>query len=84
MALNLKHQTIDEFARRFREKYRNVSGNQCAELTTWLLNSFERGDFPELPFRTAFGHSISQWNSFKGRLNTLRVNYLAVRNSNGE
>jgi hypothetical protein len=84
MALNLNHQTKEEFANRFREKYRNSSRLECAKLATWLMNHLDAGDFTDLQLRTAFGLTIVQYNTLKNRMINLRTSYQLIDSAIGE
>lgn len=84
MALNLKHQTGAQLAARFRERFRNASKEEAARLATWLLSRIEAGDYTDAQVRSAFGLTVTQYNSIKTRMSTLRANWLAVQSAQGE
>ena len=84
MALVLNHQTATQFAARLRERYRTASREECARIATWILNHIEAGDFTDTQVRNVFGLTVTQYNTLKSKMTTLRTNWLAVQAAAGE
>jgi len=84
MALVLNHQTATQFAAKLRERYRNASKEECARIATWILNHIEAGDFTDTEVRNAFSLTVTQWDTLKAKMTTLRTNWLAVQAAEGE
>lgn len=83
MALNLKHQTVAEFAARLRERYRNSSRGDAARIAKWILDHLEAGDFTETQLRNVFGLTAGQWTTLKAKMTNLRAAYEAVQAAQG-
>lgn len=77
MALLLKHQTAQEFIARFREAYRNAERERVVQLARFLIAKVQAGDLTETQIRNAFGLNVSQWNTFKTKMQ----NYIAADNT---
>lgn len=84
MAINLQHQTAQEFVARFRERYLKATREDCARLATWLLNRIDAGDLTDAQVRAAFGLTAQQYSALKTRMGSLRAAWLAVRAAAGE
>ena len=84
MALNLKHQTLAEFAARLRERYRNASREEAARIATFILNKIESGDVTETQIRNVFNLTVTQWATLKEKMTTLRTSWLAIQAAQGE
>lgn len=91
MALNLQHQTAEEFAARFWAKVRAAkqSGNnlEFCRLVWWAWTKIQAGDLTNdqvrLSFNNAYGRSLNttQWNSFvTSKLVPAKDRYLAILN----
>lgn len=80
MALILKHQTVEAFMARFRAAYANSDRERCVQLGRWALGAVQAGDVTDAQCRAAFGLSVAQWNSLKGRMQA-RVNALQTLQS---
>lgn len=84
MALVLKHQTKEQFMSRFRQRYRDSSGEQCAKLSSWLLDRIDDQDFTDEQVINAFNFKVSELIQFKTRMNTLRSSLRHIRSAIGE
>lgn len=84
MALNLKHQTPAQFVARFREAYRNAEREQVARMARWLLLRIAAGDITDAQVRSAFGLTVTQWNTKKTLMQTLVDNFNAVDAARGD
>lgn len=84
MALTLHHQTAAQFAARLRERYKSASREEAARIATWLMNHIDNGDFTETQVRNAFGLNVTQWNTLKAKLTTLRTQWQAIQAAQGE
>jgi hypothetical protein len=84
MALNLKYQTVSQFADRLRLRYLKSSKIECARLAKWLLDHIDAGDFTDTQVRNAFGLSVAQYNTLKTKWTNLRTAYNAVMAAQGE
>ena len=84
MALNLKHQTLAQFAARLRERYKQSKGEGCANIARFILRGLENGDFTDTQVRNAFGMTVIQYTAFKTKLTTLRNNWQAIQEAVGE
>lgn len=80
----LNHQTAAQFAARFRARFRDSSRVECAKLAKWILDRIDAGNFTETAVRNAFGLTVTQWNTLKAKLTTMRTNYNAVLAAVGE
>jgi hypothetical protein len=74
MALLLKHQTAAQFVSRFREAYRNSERERCVQLAKFVIQA---GDLTETQVRTAFGLTVTQWNTLKTKMN----NWISAHNT---
>jgi len=79
MAINLQHQTPAEFAARLRARFKAASQTEKGRIATWLYDHYQAGDFTALQLRTAFGMTVTQFNAFVTRIQTLRTHYLALQ-----
>lgn len=84
MALTLRHQTAAQFAARLRERYRSAGKEEAARIATWVLNHIDNGDFTETQVRNAFGLNVTQWNTLKAKMTTLRTQWQAIQAAQGE
>lgn len=84
MALNLKHQTLAEFAARLREKYRGATRLEAMRLAKWIQDRTDAGELTDLQLRTAFGLAAGPWATLKARMISHRSNYDAVQAAGGE
>lgn len=84
MTLVLKHQTKEQFITRFRDKYAASNREQCAKLSTWLLDKIDAGDFDDTEIRNSFGMSVVDWVSFRNELNNLRSSLRNIQNARGK
>lgn len=71
MALLLKHQTVQQFAARAREAYRNREREELVKIARWILAALNRGDITDAQCRTAFGLNTTQWNALKTKMTSL-------------
>jgi hypothetical protein len=89
MALNLQHQTADEFAARFWQKVRDAysTGDKLAHhrLVWWIWTKIQAGDLTSnqvrLSYNNAFDKSLdsTQWNTFvTTRLVPMKDRYLSL------
>jgi len=84
MPLNLRHQTVAQFATRLREHYRSASKEDCARIATWVLTHIDNGDMTELQVRTAFGLTVAQWATLKAKFTPLRTQWQSIQGARGE
>lgn len=84
MALNLQHQTAEEFAARLRIRYLKSSREECARIAKWVLDHIEAGDFTDAQVRNAFGLTTGQYNALKTKWTNLRTAYEAMLAAQGE
>lgn len=85
MALNLRHQTVAQFAARLRERYRNASRDEAARIAHWLLEKINAGDITDAQCASAFGVTVGQWSTFKtNKLVPLHEHWTAIRAAAGE
>ena len=78
MALDLQHQTPAQFAARLSARFKAASGVEKGRLATWLYDRYQAGDVTAAQLRNAFGMTVTQFNAFVTRIQTLRTRYLAV------
>ena len=69
---------------RFRQRYRESSGEHSAKLASWLLDRLDDGDFTDDHVMTAFNMKQAEINQFKTRMNTLRSSLRQIRSAIGE
>jgi len=69
---------------RLRELYRDGKAEQVARVATWLMNRLDAGDVTDLQLRTAFGLTVTQWNTLKAKMQALRADWQAVEQAAGE
>lgn len=79
VALNLQHQTPAQFAARLVARFKAASQVEKGRLATWLYDRYQADDFTALQLRNAFGMTVTQFNTFVTRIQTLRTHYLAVK-----
>jgi hypothetical protein len=84
MALNLKHLTIAQFVARLREKYRSANADEVGKIASWVLARIAAGDVTDTQLRNAFGMTVTQYNTFKTRLQAHANNWTAVKSATGE
>jgi len=85
MAIELKNQTIAQFLRRFRARFRESERGEAARLAAWLIARVEGGDLTAAQVRAAFGLSTAaEWTAFRDRLVALRDHWVAVEGARGE
>ena len=84
MAFAPKHQTPQEFFKRFREAFREGKRERLAKLAIWLLNRITAGDVTDTQVRNEFNLTINQWNTLKTKMQTLVDNYNSVQSAAGE
>lgn len=84
MPILLKHQTPSQFVARLREAYRVSSREQTAQIARWVLAKIQTGDITDTQMRTAFGLTVAQWNTVKGRMNALKNAANALKTAAGE
>ena len=84
MALVLKHATLAQLGAAFRERFKASEGVETARLAKWLLERIQDGTFTETQVRTFFGLNLTQWNTLKTKIATLRDKYADVLAARGE
>ncbi len=84
MALLLKHQTAAQFISRFREAYRNADRERLVQLAKFIISRIAAGDITDAQCRTAFGLTVTQWNTLKTKMNNYITAYNAVQSAVGE
>ena len=84
MALALKHQTKEQFMSRFRQRYRESSGEHSAKLATWLLDRLDDQEFTDDQVMTAFNYKVSELIQLKTKLTQLRSSLRQIRSAIGE
>lgn len=84
MALDLKHQTVQQLLARVRASYLLSEGVDACRLASWLTDAIDAGDVTDAQARAAWGMTVAQWAAFKGRLNSARQNWRAVEAVKGE
>jgi hypothetical protein len=83
--LTLKHQTIAQFLRRFRLRFREAERGEAARLAAWLIQRVESGDLTIAQVRAAFDlDTAAKWTTFRDRLVALRDHWVAVEGAKGE
>lgn len=80
----LEHQTGAQFAARFRAEYQSASKARCAYLAWWIIRRLANGDVTDAGVRNAFGMTVTQYNAFKARMQTLHDHWAAVLAATGE
>ncbi len=81
MGLELKHQTPSQLLGRFREHYRDASGERALCMAAWLLDAIESGDLTDAQARAAFGPG---WGQIKARMTQMRDTHRAAKAAKGE
>jgi hypothetical protein len=71
MALNLQHQTAEQFVARLRERWREAEKDEKARLGSWLLARYNAGDVTATQIKNAFNFDNAQLSTFAARLQTL-------------
>lgn len=84
MALNLQHQTAAEFAARFRARFQRAERDDAWRLAAKLLGWIESGDITDTQARNAFGLTVTQWNTLKSKMTTMRTRYNELLAAAGE
>jgi hypothetical protein len=84
MPLNLKHQTVAQFAALVRARYRDSQAEETARLAQAILDWTADGSVTDAQWQTAFGLNIGLWNALKARMGILRDQRRAIRNARGE
>lgn len=84
MALRLRHQTVDEFADRFRARFRAAEKGEAARLAAKLIDWVEAGDITQAQVRRAFSISVAEWPAFRTRMTALRDHHVAIESARGE
>jgi len=85
VALNLKHQTTEQFLARFRTRYQEATrGRKVTRLAKRIMDAFDAGEFTNLQIRTAFGYTPARFATFKTKLENQRTRYEAVESEVGE
>ncbi len=82
--MRLQQQTSAELAVRFRARFRESTGVECARLVSWLLERIAAGDLTDAQVRAAFGLTLAQYTNMKTRMSALRDQWLAVSGAGGE
>ena len=84
MALLLKHQTAGQFVTRFREAYRNSERDRTVQLAKFVISRIQASDITDAQCRTAFGLSVTQWNTLKSKMQTKIASFIEVQSAIGE
>ena len=84
MALLLKHQTGAQFVARFREAYRNSDRDRLVQLAKFIISRIAAGDITDAQCRTAFGLTVTQWNTLKTKMNNYITAHNTVQSAVGE
>ena len=84
MALLLKHQTAAQFVSRFREAYRNSNRERCVQLARFVISRIQSGDLTDAQVRSAFGLTVTQWNTLKTKMNTWISAHNTLQSAVGE
>lgn len=84
MALNLKHQTTEQWLARFRARYVLATGEEAAALAARLTKLLAANDVTDTQARNAFGKTVSEWAQLKSRLKEKSDNLAAVKAARGE
>ena len=73
-----------QFLARLRELYRDGKAEKVARIATWLMNRLDAGHVTDLQLRTAFGMTVTQWNTLKAKMQALREDFQSVDQAAGE
>lgn len=85
MALNLNHQTVDQFVARLKRRINAADKLEKARLATWLYNRYQAGDITKAQIRTAFELDTEEkWTAFRDKILALHDYYLGVTESEWE
>lgn len=84
MAINLQHQTLAQFAAKFRVRFLRAEREEAWRLAAKLLNWIDAGDITDAQARNAFGLTIAQWTDLKTRLTAMRTKYNDMQTAAGE
>lgn len=84
MALVLKHQTLSEFAARFREAYFISERERLVRLARFVLIKIQVGDLTDNQVRNAFGLTALQWTNLKTKMENFVAAADNVRTAVGE
>lgn len=84
MPLILKHQSLDEFQTRLRERYRNASGDDAIQTAAYIVAAVQRGDLTDAALRSKWGLTAGQWAAAKVRMQNMVNARNAVRTAIGE
>lgn len=82
MAVKLAHQTQAQFLARFRERYRNATGDEAVRLAAWL--TAHQADFTPAELRAAFGVNAAGMTALLNRAKALSDARAAIRGAKGE
>ena len=77
MPLILKHQTLDAFQTRLREKFRNATGDDAIQTAAYIVAAVQRGDLTDAALRAKWGMTAGQWTAAKNRMQ----NFVNARNT---
>lgn len=78
--MELKHQTITQFANRIKKRWDESSRYDRARLAAWLYKKYNTGEITQAQIRTVFGLDTTQkWEAFRDRILALYNQYLAIQ-----
>ena len=78
-----KHQTVDEFLARVRQRYMFAEGPDATKISTWLLDALDDNKITDAQARAAWGQTVAQWGQTKGQMMSQRQAWRAVENAKG-
>ena len=84
MALILKHQTVEAFVARVRAAYRDGDPTTVIKIARFIIARIQAGDFTDAQVRSAFGLTVTQWNTLKTKMTNLIAADTAVKTATGE
>lgn len=84
MPLILKHQTLDEFQTRLRERFRNAQGDDAVQTAAYVVAAVQRGDLTDAALRGKFGRNAAQWAALKARMQAMVAARNTIRSAIGE
>lgn len=78
--MQLKHATVEQLLRAWQSRFDAAEPVERARLSRWLLDRLDALDITDVEARSAFGMSVADFNSLKGRMTRLRASWTAIQN----
>lgn len=80
----MKYATEEQLIQALRERFKDASGAEVYRLSVKIKSMLDSNVFTDAEMRSAFGATVAEWATLKGKITSNAAAYNAMQNARGE